>query len=790
MPLANKTENISRLKRILISCVFWMLFTTLVIIIPNVSPFIATPFVLIGLIVVMGVMLAINLKIQTDKFSEYILYSVGLGLAFTIIGGLAINWALPYFGLIHPLARLTLIIFFDTSALILAFRAYLFNKSYTLPNIPLPKNKISLVLGIFPWLFIIFSICGAEILNNGGRGTLTLAMLALIAIYFLVLIICHKRIDGWAYVSALYSISISMLLMYSLRSSHIFGWDINQEYQVFQMTLQNLRWKMSYYPGLDYNACMSITILPTIFKELTNAPSEYIYKVTFQLLFAITPVAVYAIARRYLKEVFSFLAAFLLISQTWFFEQMPGLIRQETAFIFYAIILLVLFDNRITKRSRYILFYIFTLALIISHYSSSYVWIALMLISLILFYAARLLFSSLRIQNAPIKPAMFIVSLLILFVWQVPITHTSGTATTTAGKINVGPPIASISSSTTFNNSSTIILSSDTSVNSGNATTSPTGITGMIQSALATIFFSNGNPNTDQNVFLAEINATYLASQDSIYEFYPTSTTASYTPKALTENLKINSKLPQTISLIIIFLAWASKILFIDIFPLIAIFVMYIALRKRQADKPYDFIILNIGAFILIGSMIIFPNLQQYYGLTRLYLQIFFALSTVAVMGGLIVTNYFPRYQSAILAVLTIFLFLSLNSYLDQFAGGQARITLNQPPGNDDSYYIYDTEIASARWLSINHVPNAPIQADDVAYLRLQSFGDITSGSSAIFPSTIEPNSYVYLDKINTTEDIGFNLFKGNLLTYNEPLDFLNSAKNLIYNNGESRIYK
>jgi uncharacterized membrane protein len=143
-----------------------------------------------------------------------------------------------------------------------------------------------------------------------------------------------------------------------------------------------------------------------------------------------------------------------------------------------------------------------------------------------------------------------------------------------------------------------------------------------------------------------------------------------------------------------------------------------------------------------------------------------------------------------ILAAMIVVMFFSFNGALDQFTGGQARLTLDQPPSTFDAYDIHDTEIASARWLAANRDPDLPVQADNVAYLRLQSFANIDTGGAPIFPQTMERNSYVYLIEDNVLQQEAFYIYNSNLLEYNYPLSFLDTNKNLIYNDGGSRIYQ
>ena len=59
-----------------------------------------------------------------------------------------------------------------------------------------------------------------------------------------------------------------------------------------------------------------------------------------------------------------------------------------------------------------------------------------------------------------------------------------------------------------------------------------------------------------------------------------------------------------------------------------------------------------------------------------------------------------------------------------------------------------------------------------------------------VFPSLIDKNGLVYSDYGNTLYGIGITNPKDTRMEYNFPNEFLNSNKNLIYNNYDTRIYK
>ena len=72
------------------------------------------------------------------------------------------------------------------------------------------------------------------------------------------------------------------------------GHDIQQEYLVFQLTEFHGHWSMAYFND-PYNACLSITILPTELSRIIQVDSPYIFKLFFQMIFALCPVMAYGI---------------------------------------------------------------------------------------------------------------------------------------------------------------------------------------------------------------------------------------------------------------------------------------------------------------------------------------------------------------------------------------------------------------------------------------------------------------------------------------------------------------
>ncbi len=95
------------------------------------------------------------------------------------------------------------------------------------------------------------------------------------------------------------------------------------------------------------------------------------------MLFALSPVLIFFILRNYTTPVFAFLSAFFFMSFPTFFDDMPMLNRQEIGFVFFGLLLYVMLLSNLPLMLRRILFIIFALSVIVSHYSTNFVVLAL-----------------------------------------------------------------------------------------------------------------------------------------------------------------------------------------------------------------------------------------------------------------------------------------------------------------------------------------------------------------------------------------------------------------------------
>lgn len=334
-----------------------------------------------------GLLLSLILRLKKVSVWENILFIVGLGIAFLEFGGLLLNTLFPLFGINNPLAFQNLIVGFDVYTLLLFIFAWIRTKSLVI-HIRLPRrSNMEKIYYAVPLFFPVLAALGAIVLNNGGSNILTLMLLGMIGGYTLLLVIFREKISVDLYPYALFFIAVACLFTTSLRSWFITGHDIEKEFYVFQLTNAHHLWNMAFFQDA-YNACLSITILPTILTNLLPLQDMYVYKVIFQVLFATSPVLVFFIVKKYTLPVFAFLSAFFFLSFPLFFTDMPMINRQEIAFIFFGLVVYMMLVSELPILTRKMLFLIFSLSTAISHYSTYYILLPLLFF---LYFLSRLI---------------------------------------------------------------------------------------------------------------------------------------------------------------------------------------------------------------------------------------------------------------------------------------------------------------------------------------------------------------------------------------------------------------
>jgi uncharacterized membrane protein len=591
---------------------------------------------------------------------------------------------------------------------------------------------------------------------------------AALGLYFLVLLWSNKSTAKNYYPFALYSICLSILLGTSMRGWNITGHDIMQEYQVYELTLRHAAWHMSYYQDA-YTACLSITILPTIFQKLTGVTDQYVYKFIFQLFFALIAPILYSSFRHFTKKQIAFIAAFVFVSFPSFLTDITMLNRQETALICYALAIMAGLDTQLKRKHKSLLALIFLVGMVLSHYSTSYVAVSILLLMLVFqgFGAGLAKVFHKRAQKIAVPNPIRLFSYPVIIITIVLLMAWGGFATQTSS--NISQTIKGV------------ITSLPHLLSSPESTSSKLGQT-------------DSNATTVREYLLTAKSARTLPAAD-------------YYPKAATNDPNITAQ-NQTLSPVRPFLLThgfstalvyklydtATQFYGVLIEGLVGLGIVIILFVKRFREKitgQYKYII--IASVGVIGIQVVTPASLIDYGLLRVIQQALVVLALPIVLTciwllGLVRIS--QKWAIRLVGIGMVIFFFILSGFLPSLTGGyKPSLPLNNIGFYYEAYYTHQDEVSAISWLKSDTPVGSRVYSDEFARRRMIAYAGIFS-QPTLAPNTIPMDSYVYLSQGNVTTDKIPVYYNGNLIYYSIPYNFLNANKNLVYTSQDVRIYK
>jgi uncharacterized membrane protein len=712
-------------------------------------------------------------------------YSLCAVLLLLMLAGLSINTVLPFLGLLRPLNPIPVLVLGDA----LNVSLYLFRLKH--PSKIVWRTQLKTVraresrLIVWAGISVAFAILGANRLNNGVGDQVTLMALGAAVVTLIFLLRWRDQIREWAIGATLYLLSAALLLMTSLRGWYVTGHDIQQEYLVFQLTQDHGRWNISYFHN-PYNACLSITILPTEIAQITHVYSPYVYKVFFQLLFALCPVLVYAIARRYWSSWNAILAVVYFIGFPTFVGDMPFINRQEVAFLFVCVAILSITNIWWGPRRKRLVFFIAAIGIELSHYSTMYVFIGTLLAAWAGYQVIKLS-RSLRHRSSHASHAKHaaswqimartvgIGSILVLagiaLAWGGLATKTAGSAFTDT-ESSVSGFISGGQSGARSNDIAYSIFG-------GNAESPQTLLNDYRQQ---TIKERSSSPSIYLPLSEAIRYPTPVVDQPSL----PLTTIGRFLSRARIPIAGLNSALREA--------AADGEQLFVGI-GLISLAVTQ-RLRARMSREVFY---LCVGTIFMLAVLTELPDLSVDYGILRAFQEALILIAPVLVLGSTMTFRLFGElWATRIAAVICMSIFISTTGLLPQITGGYpAQLNLNNSGLYYELYYTHPQEVSAVKWLARQPDVFAVI-ADGVQAPPAENRFNFTSPSNItgtesiadIYPTLIARSSWVILSYSTLRTDLAVAAYNGDLITYAYPIKFLQITKNLVYNDGGAEIYR
>jgi len=340
-----------------------------------------------------GFVLLRILRLKKIDIVDTILFSIGLSIAFSMFIGLLINGLYPLLGISRPLTTIPLTITLSALTLALLLVGYKQDLSRNLNASGWRGMELKAILP--QALFLVFpsllGIMGALYVNT----SILLFMIIVIATLYALSVSSTRLIPAKLYPLMIFAISIALLFHTSLISKYIMGADIHLEYYVFKLTETNGHW---HSPGIvknylfsscdlaNFGSLLSITILPTIYSLLLNIRGEMIFKVIYPFIFSLIPLVLYRIYERQTGKLVALLSTLFFISNPYVFYggEPLGLTRQMIGELFFVLSIFLLVDKKIALQKKQALFMIFGAALVVSHYSLSYIYLSYVVVIFVL----------------------------------------------------------------------------------------------------------------------------------------------------------------------------------------------------------------------------------------------------------------------------------------------------------------------------------------------------------------------------------------------------------------------
>ena len=402
----------------------WFVFVISILLLTDLAILFNIPFLrqIIGflfLIFLPGLLILRVLKLDKIESTEKLVLSVGLSIIFLMFFGLLINYLLLSIGYETPLATVSILISFNIAFVVLAIIGYKRNENLTfsLPNFNLSTSEKAFL--IVPILFPALSILGTYIMKTVDDNSILMLLLFLIPIYVCFVCFFNHKFSKRLYPAVIFLISISLLLIFMMRFPHICGHDVHEEYGLFfRTTFDNLHWSVFGHSTLD--ACLSISLLPTIFQSILNVNAdEYLFKGVYVSICSFGPLAIYIISKKYVDEIYAFLASFFFMSQIVFLS-VAGSPRTNLAIFFTALAVMVFFSDKINPVTKRALFIVFLLSMVVSHYSTTYIFFFVILFS---WFAVELLSKKYTFKKI-LSLTLVLIFFAFIFCWYSQVTVT------------------------------------------------------------------------------------------------------------------------------------------------------------------------------------------------------------------------------------------------------------------------------------------------------------------------------------------------------------------------------
>lgn len=750
------------------------------IVIPVVTPLIGFVY----LTFIPGYLILRVLRLHKLGSVKSLLYSVGLSISVLMFTGYILNLCLPVFGVKSPLTLLNLGICFTAILTILSVVSFLRDGNYY-SDVLVDVNKFYRPSFLFLCLLPFLAIFGSYFMNLYSNNFITLLLIVLIV--FVLFLVVYGRIPEKLYIFALWVISISLLYSSSLISSMVWGWDVQNEFYLANLVLNYSLWNFNLPDA--YNALLSIVMVAPVYSMFTHVDLDHVFKLVYPFIFSLMPLGLYKIFKsQFDSSKIAFLAVFLFVSFNTFFIELVTISREMTAEFFMVLLLLLILERKY-KPSIVALLTIFSVSMVVSHYSLTYFFLISMVGVTVLMAVNNISKFGLSWKTLGFKSSNNLALLIFLTLF-----------------------IASVAFIWYGNYADGLALRSITDV------------VGVVLLNISQIFshylesFGINSGFTRDFVWLGLVVAGLGIFGIVIYLCVKLERQLeSYEDKISRFALWLDYRVVAFVSIVVLLIitfmvgpykTWIVSVLRYLNFALVFFIIMgifFIVVEMRIKNFQLKYLAFAVMAFVMLIAGFLLPSFRAAFNMTRIYEITFLILALLSAYGGIKVfeslTQLFKSEklkQSTSMKIFTVFIavFFIFNAGLVSVVSNTS-IPMSLSNGNlaSDYYPLFNTqEASSAEWLSENKVTNS-IYADVYGMFIFNryifSLNRIALDNGVTDFTSYNPNnSYIYQRKldINNYYLTGYTGMNDRNRVYLNMSVIVN-PKSTVFDDGDSRVY-
>ncbi len=696
-----------------------------------------------------GFVLLRALRVPAPAVRAFPIYIVAGSLVTIMATGLGVDLIGPLLGVARPLRVEPLTVGLAGTSVLLTLVAAVRRAPPLLgaiaATVPPPSAWWPVALPILSWI-------GAERLNNGHGTAVAIVAVSVTGAALLAAILLAPRVSSPKLAMIVFCAGLALMWGFSLRGRFVYGFDISSEYQTFVQILHAGRWH-ALHRNDAYGAMLSLTILPSTIAALTGASPLVVFKVIFPVLFALFPAALLRLADRLLSRRFALLAVAFLLVQSYLFQQLPAIARQEIGLLMFVCLVYALIDNRLGVAARVALMAILGLGLVVSHYGTTYLAIGFLAGALVLELVHVLV-------RRPPGWRVALVGLTVALVtagagaavWYIPVTRSSQ---------NLSQFVSSVGNQGLdfLPNAHGGVLSSYLSGNAAESVSAARFTTLAIRDYRSNRRYVHPLPEAGE--------ARYALHSAAVPGDH----------KRSAAGLAVLNAGGTIVSQLCILLAGIGAIL--------------LYLRSRGDPWRRTIALLGLAAAVALAVIRFSGTAALHYNQERAFVQ---AMVPLAICMAFLLEYVAERLRRPRLIAIGFALglglvFLTTSGLNGVLLGGGSGANVAARGEDVERFVVNRYEVAAARWLNEMAPPDDIVAADRYGALRiLAATGRVHAVLDVLTPETLDEHAWVYADTANLIGHRARGQEGSQFAVYRWPT-IIDRYWNLVYDNGRSAVY-